>query len=98
MAHTNETTAVLLIAAVAVVSLLLTALAASAWRRTGNRKLAFVTSAFAVFFLKSVVTAYAVRTDAIHHEALELLGSLADLAIVLLLVAPFLSPVLRREA
>ena len=92
MAHPNPATAVGLIAAVAVVSLALTLLAVAARRRTGNRKLSFVVAAFAVFFLKSVVTAYSVATDAIHHEDLELLGSLGDLAIVLLLVAPFLAP------
>lgn len=91
MAHPNETTAVAIIIVVAVVSLILTILAAAAWRRTGNRKLAFVTGAFAVFFLKSILTAYSVSTGFIQHEDLELIGSLGDLAVVLLLVAPFLA-------
>lgn len=91
MAHPNEATAVALITAVAAVSLVLTVLAAASWRRSGNRKLAFVAAAFAVFFLKSAGTAYALATDAVAHEDLELLGSVGDLAAVLLLVAPFLS-------
>ena len=96
MAHPNMATAVGIILAVAVVSLALTALAAGAWRRTGNRKLAFVMAAFLVFFAKSALTAYAVATNAIHHEDLELIGSLADLLAVLLLVAPFAASFLRR--
>lgn len=96
MAHPNETTAVAIIVVVAVVSLILTVLAASAWRRTGNRKLGFVTGAFAVFCAKSALTAYSVQTGFILHEELELVGSLGDLAVVLLLVAPFLAPSLGR--
>lgn len=96
MAHPNETTAVAIIVVVAVVSLILTVLAASAWRRTGNRKLAFVTGAFAVFFAKSVLTAYSVQTGFIAHEELELIGSLGDLIVVVLLIAPFLAPALAR--
>lgn len=98
MAHPNEVIGVGVIAAVALVSLALTLLAAAAWRRTGNRKLAFVTLAFLVFFAKSVVTAYSVRTGFIRHEDLELLGALADLVVVLLLVAPFAAALLRRPA
>jgi hypothetical protein len=96
MAHPNETVGVAIIATVALVSLLLTALAGAAWRRTGNRKLAFVAAALLVFFAKSVLTAYSVRTGFIGHEDLELIGSLGDLLVVLLLVAPFAAPLLRR--
>ena len=96
MAHPNEMVGVAIIATVAVVSLLLTILAAAAWRRTGNRKLAFVTAAFFVFFAKSVLTAYSVETGFVGHEDLELIGALADLVVVLLLVAPFAAALLRR--
>lgn len=98
MAHPNEVFGVGIIAAVALVSLVLTGLAAAAWRRTGNRKLAFVTLGFFVFFAKSLVTASAVKTGWIGHEDLELLGALADLVVVLLLVAPFAAALLRRAA
>ncbi len=97
VAHPNLATASALIAVVACVSLILLVLAAAAWRRTGNSKLGFVTAAFACFFVKSAVTAYAIATEGIHHEDLELLGTAFDLAIVLLLVAPFI-PVTRRLA
>ena len=81
---------IVLISLAAVVSLVLMALAAAAWRKTGNRKLAFVTAAFGIFFAKSAVTAYSLATGAIGHEDLELAGAALDLSIVFLLVAPFL--------
>lgn len=89
MAHSHDT-AIAIILVVAVVSLALCILAARAWRATANGKLAFVTAAFAAFVLKSLLTAYALHTDAIAHEDLEVVGSVLDLAIVLLLIAPFL--------
>ncbi len=98
MAHPHEATGVAIIALVAALSLLLTFLAAAAWNRSGNRKLAFVMLAFLAFFLKSVLTAYSVETNVIQHEHLELVGSLFDLLILLLLVAPFgLAPLLRSR-
>lgn len=96
MAHPNEMTGVIIIAAVALVSLVLTLLAAAAWRRSGNAKLGFVTAAFAVLFVKSALTAYSVRTGFVGHEDLELLGALGDLLVVLLLLAPFTAVLLRR--
>lgn len=89
MVHTHDVAAAIIVA-VAVVSLALCILAARAWRASGSGKLGFVTAAFGVFVGKSLVTAYALRTNAIGHEDLELLGSLLDLAIVMLLIAPFL--------
>ena len=96
VAHPNEVTGVAIIALVAAVSLLLTLLAGAAWRRSGDRRLGFVTVAFLAFFLKSVLTAYSVKTNFIEHEWLELVGAGFDLAVVLLLAAPFLAPLLRR--
>ena len=95
MSH-HEPTDVAIIAAVAALSLTLTFLAWAAWRRTGNSKLGFVTAAFFTFFVKTILTAYSVETNFIEHEHLELIGSLFDLLILLLLVAPFASPLLRR--
>lgn len=98
MAHPHEAAGVAVIALVAALSLLLTFLAAAALNRSGNRKLAFVMLAFLAFFVKSVLTAYSVETDFIQHEHLELVGSLFDLLILLLLVAPFgLAPLLRTK-
>jgi hypothetical protein len=96
MVHPSEAAGLALIAVTAAVSLVLATLAAGAWRRTSNRKLVPVMLAFWMFFVKSALTAYGLGADAIHHEDLELIGTLFDLAIVLLLMAPFV-PV-RRPA
>ena len=88
--HPNQATAVALIVIVHVICLVLTVLAAAAWRRSGNRRLLLVAAAFLVFAIKSFVTAYSLATGFLHHEDLEGIGSLFDLVIVLLLVAPFL--------
>ncbi|HLF15980.1 MAG TPA: hypothetical protein VI796_00905 [Candidatus Thermoplasmatota archaeon] len=90
MVHLNETASVAAIALVALISLVLTILAHGAWRRTRNRKLAFVAAAFALFFVKSAITAYSLPTRFIHHEDLELVGAFLDLGVVALLAAPFL--------
>lgn len=82
--------AILLISLAAAVSLALMLLAAGAWRRTGNRKLALVAAAFGVFCAKSILTAYSLATGLLGHEDLEVVGSGLDLAILSLLVAPFL--------
>lgn len=96
MVHPSEAAGLAVIAVTAAVSLVLAVLAAGAWRRTANGKLVPVMLAFWIFFVKSVLTAYSLHTDFLHHEDLELVGTLLDLAIVLLLMAPFV-PV-RRPA
>jgi hypothetical protein len=93
----DHATAVALIGLAGLLSLVLMALAFGAWRRTGNRKLAFVTAAFWMFFAKSAFTAYSLWTGFLGHEDLELAGAMLDVVIVLLLVAPFLGG-LRRHA
>ena len=89
MVHPNEASGLALIAVTALVSLVLALLAAGAWKRSGNAKLVPVMLAFWIFFVKSVLTAYSLHTDFLHHEDLELVGTLLDLVIVLLLMAPF---------
>jgi 4-amino-4-deoxy-L-arabinose transferase-like glycosyltransferase len=95
MAH-SHLAAVLIIGAVALISLALSVLAALAWRRTQNRKLAFVTAAFLTFFAKSLITAYALWTEEVAHEHLEVVGSVLDLVVVGLLISPFI-PIGRRD-
>ncbi len=90
MAHASEHAAVYLISLVATVSLVLTFLAYSAWRRTQNHKLLYVLAAFGLFAVKGAITAWALWVHEIRHENLELLGAGFDFAIVALLVAPFL--------
>jgi H+/Cl- antiporter ClcA len=90
-----------LVGGVALISLALATLAYRAMQRTGNRKLGFVTAAFLVFALKSVVTTFALLADPsqgaivstsfpLTHGHLEFLNSALDLVIVFLLVVPFL--------
>lgn len=83
-------TAVLSVVTVAM--LFLTGLALRSWRRSGNARLAFVAAAFGLFAFKSALTAYALFTGAVPHEALELLNSVFDLGIAALLIAPILLP------
>jgi hypothetical protein len=90
MAHPSEHAAFYIILAVALVSLVLTALAVAAWRRARNTKLLYVATAFLLFAVKSLVTAWALEYHSVAHEHLELIGSAFDLLIVSLLVAPFL--------
>lgn len=95
--HDHATT-VALIAFAGLISLVLAILAVGAWRRTGNRKLGLVAAAFSVFVVKAAVTAYSLWTGAIGHEDLELVGALLDVAVVVLLVAPFLGGAQRKPA
>ena len=99
LSHNEVTTA--LVGAVAVISLALAVLARRAQLHSGNAKLGYVTAAFAVFFLKSVVTVYALLKDPsqgsavpsgfiLVHGHLELLNAALDLVIVFLLFVPFL--------
>jgi hypothetical protein len=82
--------ATLSLAAVAAVSAVLFILAVRAATRTGERPLWFVAAAFGLFAVKGALTAWALSTDAIRHETLEIAGGAFDLAIVVLLITPFL--------
>jgi len=99
LTHNAVTTA--LIGVVALISLALAVLARRAQLHSGNPKLGYVTAAFAVFCLKSVVTVYALQKDpsqgsavpsgfVLAHGHLELLNAALDLVIVFLLFVPFL--------
>lgn len=78
-----------------VVGLIALLMAGLAWRarvRSGNRRLAFVAAAFALFFARSLFSAYNVLTHFIAHDFIELYLSIFDLAILVLLFLPFLLP------
>jgi hypothetical protein len=75
--------------AVGLVMAFLSGMALRAWSRSRNRILLFVCAAFAVFALKEFVTAFALYAKRPGHEDLELLGTILDLGIAALLVAPF---------
>lgn len=90
MAHPSEVAATIVIAVVGVITLTLTVIAVRAQQRTGNPRLWFLVSAFGLFTIKSALVAWAVSMESIAHEHLELVSSLFDLAIVVLLFMPLL--------
>lgn len=74
-----------------LVGLLALVMAVLAWRaalKRNNRGLRLVSLAFGVFALKNAFSAYNVRTHAVPHDAIELVLSLFDLVLLLLLFAP----------
>lgn len=80
---------------VALLAFVLAGLAVAALRKRGNPALKWVALAFAVFGLKNVFSAYNVTSHVVPHDAIELVLSLFDLALLLLLLIPFLR---RRRA
>ncbi|HVM45632.1 MAG TPA: hypothetical protein VM582_06825 [Candidatus Thermoplasmatota archaeon] len=80
---------------VALLAFVLAGLAARAAHRRSNRALRMVALAFGVFGVRNLFSAYAVRTHALGHDAIELVLSLFDLVLLLLLFAPL---VLRRRS
>lgn len=73
---------------VATISIGLGVIASRAATRSGNNRLWFLTAAFGVMALKGLLVAYALFAQAIAHQHLELVSSLFDLTVVLLLVLP----------
>lgn len=82
--------ATIFVAAVALVSLALAVLTYIAYRRTRHRRVLFVVAAMSVLFGKSALAAYALGTETIPHEHLEVIQGGFDLLMVGLLAAPFL--------
>lgn len=66
--------------------------ASRAYVRTRETMFAFLTGAFIVFTFKAFLVAYALWTNAIGHETLELVDAIGDLGTVALLIAPVLFP------
>ena len=82
-------------ALVALLALAFAFLAFRARRVRGNPALRLVGVAFLVFAAKNAFSAFNVLTHVVPHDAIELVLSLFDLALLLLLFAPFL---LRRRS
>ena len=80
---------------VALLAFVLAGLAFGAMRRRGNPSLRWVALAFVVFGVKNLFSAANVVTHVVPHDAIELVLSLFDLALLLLLFMPFLR---RRRA
>jgi hydrogenase-4 membrane subunit HyfE len=66
--------------------------AVAAFRRHREPAFAFLIGAFTVFFLKSFLVAYSLKTEAIGHEYLEFVDSVGDVATLLLITLPILWP------
>jgi hypothetical protein len=66
-----------------------------AFRVTANPRLPFVVAAFALFVAKSLFIAYNVQTHVVQHDTIEGVGAFFDLAIILVLFAPFVVPTAR---
>ncbi|HEX2021739.1 MAG TPA: hypothetical protein VHH36_03450 [Candidatus Thermoplasmatota archaeon] len=74
--------------AVAFLAAVLVALALGAARKRQNPGLRWVAAAFAVLCAKNVFSAFNVQTHVVPHDAIELVLSVADLAVLLLLFLP----------
>ncbi len=75
---------------VAVLSAIMAYLGIRSFRATENTRLLFVVMAFIVFAMKSLFVAYNVSSHAVAHDAIEFVGAMFDLIIVMLLFVPFL--------
>lgn len=80
---------------VALLAAAMAAVALGAARKRANPALRLVSLAFVVFAAKNVFSAVNVATHVVSHDAIELVLSLFDLALLLLLFAPL---VRRRRA
>lgn len=80
---------------VAILAFGLSIMAFLAMRRRRNPSLKWVAMAFALFGVKNAFSAVNVVTHLVVHDAIELVLSLFDLALLLLLLVPFLR---RRRA
>src|SRR6267143_64414 len=79
----------------ALVSFALLIFALRAYSHTRDGNMAFLVGAFALFAFKSLIVGYALLTNAIEHDSLELVDGAGDLCTVLLMAMPLLVP--RRE-
>ena len=80
---------------VALLAFVLAGIAFGAMRRRGNPALKWVAIAFLLFGVKNAFSALNVLTHLVKHDAIELVLSLFDLMLLLLLLLPFLR---RRRA
>lgn len=74
---------------VAFLAALFAGLALAARRKRPNPALTYVAAAFGVFALKNLFSAVNVTTHVVPHDGIELILSLCDLVIMVLLFTPF---------
>lgn len=85
--YTNVSTAVLCAVAAAALGLAITMWIAS--HRLAQPKVRFVAAGFFVLFVKALFSIYSIQVRFLHHEILEMIGSLFDMSMVILMAAPF---------
>lgn len=85
--YTNVSTAVLATVAAAALGLAVTMWIASG--RLAQPKVRFVAAGFFVLFVKCLFSIYSIQVRVLHHEILEVVGSLFDMAMVILMAVPF---------
>lgn len=85
--YTNVSTAVLAAVAAAALGLAVTMWIAST--RLAQPRVRYVAAGFFVLFLKALFSIYSIQVRFLHHEILEMIGSLFDMAMVALMAAPF---------
>jgi predicted small integral membrane protein len=90
VSHALQHAAVLVFAFVAVAMLVLSVLGAASYRRDRRRYTLYVTLAFVLFCVKSLILVVGFWYHLAAPELFELVGSLFDLAIAGLLLVPFL--------
>lgn len=85
--YTNVSTAVLATVAAAALGLALTMWVAS--NRLAQPKVRYVAAGFFVLFGKCLFSIYTIQVRVLHHEVFEMIGALFDMAMVVLMAAPF---------
>ncbi len=84
---TNLSTAVLAVVATAAFGLGVTMWVAA--HRLAQPKVRFLAAGFFVLVTKCLFAIYCIQTRILHHEVEEMIGAFFDMAMVLLMAAPF---------
>lgn len=81
-----------IVAAIALTSGVLAALAFRAFQRSGQRSLRFVIAGFSIFALKGVLAIVILLLHALDHDDLEVVLGLMDLTALVIIAFPFVRP------
>ena len=84
---TNLSTVALSVVATAAFGLGITMWIAA--NRLAQPKVRFVAAGYFVLVAKCLFSIYSIQTRVLHHEVLEMIGGVFDMAMVLLMAAPF---------
>ena len=84
----EQTLVEILIASVALLSLILFFIGILSYRKKNDIRLLSITLAFGIFFMKNLLTAVVFHFDAAGHGDLELFNALSDLLAMIFLLIP----------